>query len=145
MTSDPGAELKIAISRVALLDMDYALSVYIEAGRRDLNSLASSVVGLAETVANTTHRLEGAAQELTSTAGTSSDRTTAVAAAAEEASVNVRAVAAAADELSASVQEIGRQVATSTDMAARAVETVTETRTKVRDLVGRCRSNRRSR
>ncbi len=131
---DARTDLQIAINRVALLDMDYAISVYIEAGRRDLGALASSVVEMASTVASTTNLLEGAADQLSSSARASTDRTTAVAAAAEEASTNVRAVAAAADELSASVQEIGRQVATSTEMASRAVQTVTETSSKVRDL-----------
>ena len=131
---DVRTELMAAVARVAHLDMDIAISVYIEAGRRDLGTLASSVVNLAETVAGTTHVLEGAADQLSNTAKVSTDRTTAVAGAAEEASLNVRAVATAANELSASVQEIGRQVAVSTEMADRAVRTVTETSDKVRDL-----------
>lgn len=132
--TDVRGELQIAVSRVAFLDMDLAISVYIDAGRRDLGTLASSVVQMAATVVETTSMLEGAADQLSGTAKTATDRTTMVAAAAEQASANVRAVAAAADELSASVQEIGRQVATSTDMAGRAVKTVTETSAKVRDL-----------
>lgn len=131
---DVRTELQIAISRVALLDVEYATSVYIDAGRRDLASLASSVMDLAGTVVDTTHLLEGAADQLTATATASTDRTTMVASAAEQASVNVRAVAAAADELSASVQEIGRQVSTSTGMADKAVRTVAETSSKVRAL-----------
>lgn len=131
---DVRTELMAAVARVAHLDMDIAISVYMEAGRRDLGTLASSVVNLAETVAGTTHVLEGAADQLSNTAKLSTDRTTAVAGAAEEASLNVRAVATAANELSASVQEIGRQVAISTEMADRAVRTVTETSDKVRDL-----------
>jgi len=131
---DVRAELQLAVSRVAFLDMDLAISVYIDAGRRDLGALASSVVQMAATVVETTGVLQGAADQLSGTAKTATDRTTMVAAAAEEASANVRAVAAAADELSASVQEIGRQVSTSTDMAGKAVKTVTETSAKVRDL-----------
>jgi methyl-accepting chemotaxis protein len=131
---DVRVELQIAVSRVALLDMDFAIGVYIEAGRRELNTLASSVVQMVGTVADTTQLLEAAADQLSSTAQTSTDRTTMVAAAAEEASVNVRAVAAAAEQLSSSVQEIGRQVAISTDMAEKAVNTVSAASGKVRDL-----------
>lgn len=131
---DPRTELQIAINRVALLDMDYAISVYIDAGRRDLGALASSVVEMATTVVDTTELLENTSGQLSDAAEASTDRTTMVAAAAEQASANVHAVAGAADELSASVQEIGRQVATSTDMAGKAVRTVMETSGKVRDL-----------
>jgi methyl-accepting chemotaxis protein len=131
---DVRTALQVAITRIALLDMDYAISVYIEAGRRELGTLASSVVKLATNVADTTHHLEGAAAQLSGTAKAATERTTSVASAAEEASVNVRAVASAAEELAGSVQEIGRQVAASTDMANKAVRTVTETSEKVRDL-----------
>lgn len=131
---DVRIELQVAINRVAILDMDCAISVYIDAGRRDLGSLASSVMDMAGTVVDTTHLLEGAADQLSATATSSTDRSTMVAAAAEQASVNVRAVATAADELSASVQEISRQVTTSTGMAGKAVRTVTETSEKVKDL-----------
>jgi methyl-accepting chemotaxis protein len=131
---DLRTELQIAVSKAALLDIDLAIDVYIEAGKRDLNSLASSVVQMVGTVADTTQILQDAADQLSGTAQTSTDRTTMVAAAAEQASVNVRAVAAAAEELSSSVQEIGRQVSISTDMAGKAVQTVTATSSKVRDL-----------
>ncbi len=132
--TDVRMELQVAVSRVAFLDMNLAISVYIEAGRRDLAALASSVVDMATTVAETTGRLESAAAELSTTASVATDRTTTVASAAEHASSNVRAVAAAAEELSASVHEIGRQVATSTDMAGKAVEIVSQSSDKVRDL-----------
>jgi methyl-accepting chemotaxis protein len=131
---DMKTELLVAINRVALLDMDYAISVYIDAGRRDLGGLASTVVEMATTVVDTTQLLEGAADQLSSTARSSTDRTAAVAAAAEHASSNVRAVAAAANQLSASVQEIGQQVQTSTHVANKAVNAVQETSGKVRDL-----------
>jgi hypothetical protein len=85
---DTRTELQIAINKAAMLDMDLAISVYIEAGQRDLNSLASSVVQMVGAVADTTQLLQGAADQLSGTAQTSTDRTTMVAAAAEEASVS---------------------------------------------------------
>lgn len=131
---DVRTELQVAVIRVALLDMDFAISVYIDAGKRDLAALAGSVAALASDVASTTQVLDDAATQLSAMSVSSTDRTVLVAAAAEEASVNVRAVAAAADELSASVHEIGRQVAASSGMAEKAVRTVSETSTKVEDL-----------
>ena len=126
--------LQVAVTRAALLDMDLAISVYLDAGRRDLAALANSVFEMASTVSETTNKLNGAAAQLSKTAVSSTDQTNAVAAAAEEASCNVRAVAAAADELSASVQEIGRQVATSTQIAHSAVKTVADVSNRVRNL-----------
>lgn len=132
--NDERTELQIAVSRAALLDMDLAISVYLDAGRRDLAALATSVVEMATTVAETTHSLDAAAEQLSNTAKSSTDQTTTVAAAAEQASSNVRAVASAADQLSASVQEIGRQISASAEMANKAVTTVSSTSQKVRDL-----------
>lgn len=126
--------LQVAVTRAALLDMDLAISVYLDAGRRDLSALAGSVLEMASTVSETTGKLNAAAAQLSKSAVTSTDQTNAVAAAAEQASSNVRAVAAAADQLSASVQEIGRQVSTSSEIAQSAVKTVGDVTTRVRSL-----------
>ena len=131
---DVRTALQIAVTRVALLDMDLAISVYLEAGEKDLRELADTVVQMATTVANTTQQLETAAGNLSSTAKISTDQTNTVAAAAEQASVNVRAVAAGASELSASIQEIGRQITTSAKMAHTAVATVATTSKQITDL-----------
>ena len=80
--------------------MELAISVYFEAGRRDLDLLASSVVDMSSMVATTARELEDAANGMSGTAKKSSDQSSAVAAAAEEASANVRTVAQAADQLS---------------------------------------------
>jgi methyl-accepting chemotaxis protein len=126
--------LQTAVVKAAIFDMELAISVYFEAGRRDLNSLASSVVDMSSMVATTARELEDAANGMSGTAKKSSDQSSAVAAAAEEASANVRTVAQAADQLSVSVQEIGRQVANSADVARRAVQSATEASQKVREL-----------
>ncbi len=131
---DVRTALQIAVTRVALLDMDLAISVYLEAGEKDLRELADTVVQMATTVANTTQQLESAAGNLSSTAKISTDQTNTVAAAAEQASANVRAVAAGASELSASIQEIGRQITTSAKMAHTAVATVATTSKQIMDL-----------
>jgi methyl-accepting chemotaxis protein len=126
--------LQTAVVRAALFDMDLAISVYFEAGQRDLNTLAASVTDLSAMVASTARQLEGSADGMSETAKKSSDQSAAVAAAAEEASANVRTVAQAADQLSVSVQEIGRQVANSADVARKAVRSATDASQKVREL-----------
>jgi len=126
--------LQSAVIKAAMLDMDLAIAVYLEAGRRELSTLAGAVVSMATSVAHTANELEGAAESVASSARSATDQTSAVATAAEQASANVRTVAAAADQLSASVKEISRQVAGSTEIAGRAVMTADETSEKVRAL-----------
>lgn len=126
--------LQCAVIKVAMLDMDLAISVYLDAGRRDLDQLASSVVTMSASVATTAGELEGAAAAVAQAAKSATDQTSAVASAAEQGSANVRTVASAADELSASVREISRQVAGSTEIAGRAVLTADATSDKVRNL-----------
>jgi methyl-accepting chemotaxis protein len=132
--ADRRTELQIAVVKAAMLDMDLAISVYLDAGRRDLNRLATSVVGMSGSVATTAKELEASAEAMSVTAAKASEQTANVAAAAEEASANVRTVATAADELSSSVKEIGRQVATSTEIADKAVKIADQTSDKVRQL-----------
>ena len=126
--------LQSAVIKVAMLDMDLAISVYLDAGRRELDQLAGAVVSMAAAVAETAGELEGAAASVAEAAKSATDRTAAVASAAEEASANVRTVASATDELAASVREISRQVAGSTEIAGRAVVTADATSEKVRNL-----------
>jgi methyl-accepting chemotaxis protein len=124
---DRKTALQGALIKAALLDMDLAIAVYLEAGRRErratLDRLAAefdkAVAGVVNSVGATARELQAAAEAMTGAARKTADQSTAVAGAAEEASSNVRTVAAAADELSASVREIGRQVASSTDVAGR--------------------------
>jgi hypothetical protein len=131
---DRRLELQSAVLKAALLDMDLAISVYLDAGRRELSTLAGAVVSMAGSVHNTANELEQAAASVANSARNATDQTSTVAAAAEQASANVRTVASAADELSASVKEILRQVSGSTEIAGRAVTTADETSDKVRNL-----------
>jgi methyl-accepting chemotaxis protein len=139
---DRKTALESALLKVAFLDMDLAISVYLEAGRRErratLNDLASefdkAVRAVVESVGRTAKELQSAASAMTDAAKGTADQSKAVARAAEDASSNVHTVAAAAEELSSSVQEVGRQVASSTDVASKAVITAEQTSERVRDL-----------
>jgi methyl-accepting chemotaxis protein len=146
MTKERGIDRKTALQeaivKAAMLDMDLAISVYLEAGKRDrratldrlANEFDQAVASVVNSVGATARELQVAADAMAGAAQKTSDQSTAVAAAAEEASANVRTVASAADELTASVKEIGRQVSTSTDMAGKAVTTADQTSEKVREL-----------
>jgi methyl-accepting chemotaxis protein len=113
----------------ALLDMDFVLTVYLEAGQRDkrdlLDRLAMSsrdTVGkIVDEVAGTAGQLETAAGKLTKAADGAQQRSATVVKASEDASANVATVATATEEMSSSIGEIGRQVQESSRIASEAV------------------------
>lgn len=87
-----------------------------------------------DTVASAATELQSTAKGMESTAQSTSQQATTVAAAAEEASSNVQTVAAASEELSSSISEISRQVAQSTQIAGAAVAEVDGANEKVQGL-----------
>ena len=133
--------LRAAVA-AALLDMDYVLTIYLEAGRRDkhqmLDRMATSfrdTVGrIMDTVSATAAQLEKAAATLTKAAEGAQKRSTAVAAASEEASTNVQTVASATEEMSTSIGEIGRQVQESSRIANEAVTQAQKTDDRITKL-----------
>jgi methyl-accepting chemotaxis protein len=139
---DHKTALQNAIVKVTLLDIDLAISVYLEAGRRErrtvLDRLAAecdaALLGVVNAVGTTVSELHQAAEVMTGAARDTADQSAGVAAAAEQASNNVRAVAAATDELSNSVKEIGRQVINSAGIAGNAVKSADGTAVKMREL-----------
>jgi methyl-accepting chemotaxis protein len=90
--------------------------------QRLADEFEAAVGQIIQTVSSASAQLEAAAGKLTSTAATTQQLSTAVAAASEEASVNVQSVASATEELVASVSEIGRQVQASSRMSSEAVQ-----------------------
>ncbi|MCK2053526.1 methyl-accepting chemotaxis protein [Methylobacterium sp. 37f] len=98
------------------------------------DSFEGAVGGIIGMVSASSTELQTTAQTMTATASATASQSTTVAAAAEEASVNVSTVAAAAEELGNSVQEIGRQVANSSQMAQSAVTEADTTSVLVQEL-----------
>jgi methyl-accepting chemotaxis protein len=86
------------------------------------NSFESKVGHLVGMLTSASTELEATAQSMTGTANQSNRQAVAVASAAEQASTGMQTVASAAEELSASIGEIGRQVAQSSRITAKAVE-----------------------
>lgn len=119
-----------AIVKAAMLDMDLAISVYADAGRRDrratLGKLASefeaAIGDVVNVVASAAGALEHSAQSLQAATGQTSDQAEAATHSSTEATTSVNAVAAAAEELTSSIAEIGRRVNDSAVTAAKAAE-----------------------
>ncbi|MGY8705334.1 methyl-accepting chemotaxis protein [Bradyrhizobium sp. 18BD] len=78
--------------------------------------------------------MEITAQSMTSTASQTNSQAAVVAAASQQTSTNVQTVASATEELTSSISEIGRQVAQSTEIAARAVDNARRTGDTARAL-----------
>ncbi|WP_245524185.1 methyl-accepting chemotaxis protein [Methylobacterium nonmethylotrophicum] len=93
-----------------------------------------AVGGIVGMVSSSAAELQATARTMTSTAAATALQSTSVASAAEEAASNVGTVAVAAEELGASVQEIGRQVASSSDLARAAVGEADRTAALVHQL-----------
>lgn len=108
------ADLMAAINKCAMIDMDIAISVYLEENKnvynRKLNMLAQTfegqIGGIVEAVSIDSMELETSAQSLTKAASLTSLNATDVAAATEEASSNMASVSSATEQLSASIANI---------------------------------------
>ncbi|MCA1298226.1 globin-coupled sensor protein [Stappia indica] len=141
-SSEKAAALNRAILAAALLDMDLAISVYIDAGRRDrretLDGLAEQFEGAVGTIVAacvaSVEQLGAASGDLGEVSSTTLGRVGEVSTAAAEAAGNVQAVASAAEELSASIHEIARQVSDATRISGRAVSDAARSNDKIRSL-----------
>ena len=141
-TADCAADVA-AIGKAALLDMDFAISIYLEEGERakedSLTQLATAfkknVAGIVEEVAQASGALDGTAKGMLANADETRQQATTVAAAAEEATSNVATVAAATEELGRSVQEISAQVQQASEVADQAVSRTRNSTEKVQLLV----------
>ncbi|HVH77785.1 MAG TPA: methyl-accepting chemotaxis protein, partial [Stellaceae bacterium] len=78
--------------------------------------------------------LQATAQSMSAVAEETERQSTAVASASEEASANVQTVASATEELSSSIAEISRQMATSSQITARAVGETHRTNEQIQGL-----------
>ncbi len=141
-SADQRAALINAIVKAALLDMDYAICVYLEAGNREKRELVENIgtmfkttigntVDAVSTVANDLQRHAGGLQQ---NASTTQSLAVNVAAASEEASANVQTVAAASEELGSSVSEIARQVRDSLSIAKNAVGQADDANSRIATL-----------
>ncbi|NOZ32343.1 MAG: chemotaxis protein [Alphaproteobacteria bacterium] len=128
----------VALNTAALLDMDFAISVYLEAGEKakseTLDWLDKSFGEIITMVTTSSGELETTASSLAETAGTTQRLTTDVSSSSEEASANVQSVASATEELDASVNEIRRLVQQSSAIAEEAVSQASQTDARISEL-----------
>lgn len=118
-----------AFFRAGMLDMDSAISIYLEEGelakqksvREIATAIESSVGGIVHTVAAAAAELEQTARLMSSIAKATSSKAVVVSAAAEQATDSVSTVANSTDEVNHAVAETFRQVSHASRITASAV------------------------
>ncbi|MDJ0931481.1 globin-coupled sensor protein [Breoghania sp.] len=136
------AALQTAFTRAAMLDMDIAISVYLDAGLRERHETLADLAGkfqdgiadVMNNVAQDAGGLQGVSRSLSSVAEEAVQQTGAVSDASDKAAANVQVVASAAKELASSVSEIARQVEEEGRINAEAVSEAEQVTQKVHTL-----------
>ncbi len=131
-----------AITKVIMLDMDLAISVYLEESeaeaKRQRTTIAddfeSKVGELIANLATASAELESTAQSMSDTTQNAQQRSMTVAAAAEEASAGIQSVASTAVELANSITAIRQEVKRSADRTDKVSNDARRTDRIVRDL-----------
>ncbi|MBS0470760.1 MAG: globin-coupled sensor protein [Proteobacteria bacterium] len=119
-----------AVNKAVMLDMDLAISIYIEENKNAYDArlaklaegFETSVKAVADVVSTSASDMKTGAQVMTESAERTSQLATAVAAASSQASSDVQSVASATEELTASSREIGMQMERARNFADAAVE-----------------------
>ena len=136
------AHLIQAINKAVMLDMDLAISIYIEENKAAYDrkiveittNFEASIGGLVGAVEAQAGNLKATSDQLSLTASGATDSARAVHNAAQDASASVSTAAAAAEELTASISEIARQVSQSSTRTDEAVKLSNHTDTIIRQL-----------
>lgn len=137
------AALLGSVIHAAMIDMDFAVSIYLEAGKRDkeetmrriADEFDSKVGSIVDALMASAQQLQSSSEMMTQNASRTSERSTSVAAAAEQATANVSSVASATEEMSNSVREIAQQVQNASRIAREAVQRADTTNSTVQTLV----------
>jgi hypothetical protein len=139
-----GARLLDAFYKAMMLDIDFALSIYVEEGegarKKMAHGLAStfegSVAGIVSRVASAATQLEQTARLLAGSAERATERATAVAAAAQQTTANIASVASSADEMGKAVRQVANASAVSATVARRAAGQAEATNKTIETLAG---------
>jgi methyl-accepting chemotaxis protein len=139
---DKRAAMQGAITRASMLDLDLAISVYLDAAKQDqqltvrkiADDFEATVGQIINAVSSASHELESSAGTLTRTAEKTQLLSTSAASASNQVSANVQSVASATEEMTSSVHEIGRQVTASTSIAEEAVRQIEQTDIGISEL-----------
>lgn len=133
-----------AFLKAMMIDIDFALSIYVEEGETARKNMAhklaatfeGSVAGIVSTVASAATELEMTARNLAGSAERSTERATAVAAAAQETTANIASVAASADQMGKAVREVAQSIAQSATVSRRAAGRAEATNKTIETLAG---------
>jgi methyl-accepting chemotaxis protein len=135
-------KLQQAIVRVAMLDMDFVLAVYLDAGRREREQALDRLTGdfdktisrVAESVASAATQMHATAHALTATANEASSKSQFVANALEGTFSDMRTAVMDVENLSNSFMEINHRAAQSARFASVAVNDADHVSEKVLGL-----------
>ncbi|MBE9605225.1 globin-coupled sensor protein [Acetobacteraceae bacterium H6797] len=138
------AALIAVMSRVLLLDMELAISIYIEENKasyeRRLSDLSSrfeqEVVSAMDAVAGNARSVQAAAQGMSGAVDDTNRQLAAATEGSRIASENVNGVAGATEELSAAIGEVSGQVSRTATAARQASESARETNRSMEELIG---------
>lgn len=128
------AALLRALNQCVMLDMDMAISIYLEENKRtyderisaiavDFDSAVGSVV---EGIASASVELEASSNSVAAMVSNTSLNTRSAAAASGQAATNVSAVSAASEEMSASLANVSNLAQEGSDTAERSVKAIEE-------------------
>lgn len=128
-----------AVTKAAQLDMELALSVYLNAGRREKEELLNRLLNASfhrtvETVSATSAQFTATAHTLVKNANCTKQLANIVSNASKEVSSNVQTIASASDNLAKSIAKIARQVDASNHIAELTVQQVEQTDTCISNL-----------
>ncbi|WP_056801896.1 globin-coupled sensor protein [Bosea sp. Root381] len=135
-------QVAAAFSQAAMLDMDLALSVYLEAARRNrCETLEGLAANFERAVASVVRSLTGAANDLHSLALSLADsssetmhRADAALTRSLDATANIEAVASATDQLTESLTGVSERIASSSRISTRAVKEAQHINEQVSEL-----------
>ncbi|MDR3495680.1 MAG: globin-coupled sensor protein [Ancalomicrobiaceae bacterium] len=130
------------LTQAVLIDMHFAIGVYIEAGGRDrraaidgiAQTFEASVGATSSEVASAGDGILRIVEQLGAVTRLADERAAHVSHGSEEASTNVQSVAAATEELLSSIHEIARQAAEASRAADLAATDVASTSRQIADL-----------
>jgi methyl-accepting chemotaxis protein len=132
-------KLLATLGKVVLFDLEIFCAVYVDAAagaaavqlNRQADAFEREVADLVKTVADSVTRVQGTARNMSSAAEQTAGQARTALQAGAQAGSHAQAVTGATEGLTSSVQEIGRQVARSTEIASTAVDEAQRTNTLV--------------
>lgn len=130
-----------AITKAAMLDMDFAISIYTDEGNKQkkrIQDLArdfeTNIVSISSTLISATDELQATAQSMDETADQTTQKAAVIETSSAQVSGGIETVAAAAEELIASIMEISSQLTHSSDRAKDAEQQAETANVQIRNL-----------